>query len=63
MIGGFLSIPSDEDVECQKPKPILLNTGRAKLPYDWDPNVVPISIFQVGNVYILNVPSEFTYVL
>jgi len=60
MIGGFLSIPSPEQSECQFPKPILLNTGRASLPYDWDPNTIPISIFRVGRLFILNVPAEFT---
>jgi neutral ceramidase len=60
MVSGFLSIPSRKQIDCQAPKPILLNTGRVSLPYDWDPNRVPISIFQVGQIYILNVPCEFT---
>ena len=60
MVFGFLSLPSKEQTACQAPKPIMLNTGRVKLPYDWDPNTVPISVFQVGNLYILNVPSELT---
>ncbi len=60
MIGGFLSIPSKEQKACHAPKPILLNTGKARLPYSWDPDVVPISIFQVGSLFILSVPGEFT---
>jgi len=60
MIGGFLSIPTKEQNECQFPKPILLNTGKANVPYDWDPNTVPISIFQIGQLYILNIPAELT---
>lgn len=60
MIGGFLSIPSKEQKACHSPKPILLNTGRARLPYSWDPDIVPISIFRVGNLFILSVPGEFT---
>lgn len=60
MVFGYLSLPDKEQAACQAPKPIMLNTGRVKLPYDWDPNTVPISIFQVGNLFILNVPSEFT---
>ena len=60
MIGGFLSLPTKEEIECQYPKPILLNTGNAKLPYPWDPAAVPISVFRVGQLFILNVPGEFT---
>jgi neutral ceramidase len=60
MVFGHLSLPSPAQVACQAPKPIMLNTGRVKLPYDWDPNTVPISIFQVGSFFILNVPCEFT---
>ena len=60
MVFGYLSLPTKEQVACQAPKPIMLNTGRVKLPYDWDPNTIPISIFQVGNLFILNVPSELT---
>lgn len=59
-IGGFLSPPSTEQKECHHPKPILLNTGEASLPYSWDPKTVPISVFRVGNLLILNVPCEFT---
>jgi neutral ceramidase len=60
MIGGFLSVPTKEQIECQHPKPILLNTGNAKLPYRWDPAVIPISVFRVGQLFILSVPGEFT---
>jgi len=59
-LGGFLSIPTKEQVECQSPKPILLNVGMTVLPYRWAPNTVPISIFRVGQFFILNVPGEFT---
>jgi neutral ceramidase len=60
MIGGFLSKPDHKQKQCQAPKPILLNTGRVSLPYEWDPKAVPISVFRVGNVFILNVPAELT---
>jgi len=60
MIGGFLSPPSQQQKECHHPKPILLNTGEATLPYPWDPKTVPISVFRVGRLFILNVPCEFT---
>lgn len=57
MVGGFLSEPSKEQKDCQHPKPILLNTGEAKFPYSWDPNAVPVSVFRVGSLFILNVPA------
>lgn len=60
MMGGFLSIPTAEEIYCQFPKPILLNVGKCVVPYSWDPNTIPISIFRIGHVFILNVPSEFT---
>lgn len=60
IISDFLSTPTAEQIACQAPKPILLNTGEVKLPYDWDPASVPISLFKVGRLFILSVPSEFT---
>lgn len=60
MVFGHLSLPSKQQVACQAPKPVMLNTGKVKLPYDWDPNTIPISLFQVGNLFIVNVPSELT---
>lgn len=60
MIGGFLSAPDEKQVACQSPKPILLNTGRVTLPYAWDPASVPISVFRVGKLLILNVPAELS---
>lgn len=60
MISSFLSRPSKEQIQCHHPKPILLNTGEVIEPYRWDPNSIPISVFRVGRLFILNVPSEFT---
>lgn len=60
MLTGFLSIPSPEQIKCHAPKPILLNVGHVSVPYPWVPSIVPISIFQVGQLFILNVPGEFT---
>lgn len=62
MISGFLLVPTkeqiEEQIECQHPKPILLDTGNAKLPYLWDPASVPISVYQVGQLFILSVPGK-----
>jgi neutral ceramidase len=60
MLRGFLSTPSKEQIQCHHPKPILLNTGQVSLPYDWDPSIVPISIFRIGQLFLLSVPAEFT---
>lgn len=32
---NFLKAPGEEQVKCQHPKPILLDTGEMKEPYDW----------------------------
>lgn len=34
-VRNLLKAPDEEQVACQKPKPILLDTGEMKLPYDW----------------------------
>lgn len=60
VVSGFLSEPTKEEIACQAPKPILLNTGDCHKPYNWDPVTVPISVFRVGPLFILNVPGEFT---
>ena len=59
-VSGFLSKPSKEQMACHFPKPILLNVGPVSRPYSWEPRSLPISIFRVGQLFILNVPSEFT---
>jgi len=60
VVSGFLSEPTADEKRCQMPKPILLNTGDLNEPYKWDPETVPISVFRLGNVLLLNVPCEFT---
>ena len=37
-------------VECQAPKPILLDTGPVTVPYAWQPAITEISIFRAGQV-------------
>ena len=60
VVSGFISKPTEDEIACQAPKPILLNTGDVEKPYDWDPVTVPISIFQIGDLFILNAPGELT---
>ncbi|KAJ8753902.1 hypothetical protein K2173_000156 [Erythroxylum novogranatense] len=60
LIRNFLRTPSQEQTNCQQPKPILLDTGEMKLPYDWAPSILPVQILRIGQLVILNVPGEFT---
>ncbi len=46
-ISHVLATPSAQTVACHAPKPILLDTGDATYPYDWDPHIVPIQILKV----------------
>ena len=46
---NVLKTPGKEQVKCQRPKPILLDTGEMKEPYDWAvscPLIFSSSIFK-----------------
>ncbi|KAF8308277.1 Neutral/alkaline nonlysosomal ceramidase [Clavulina sp. PMI_390] len=58
--GAVTPYPSDAQIACQYPKPILLNTGYAHTPYEWTPAVVDIQILQVGQLVMLIIPGELT---
>ncbi|KAI9508374.1 Neutral/alkaline nonlysosomal ceramidase [Russula earlei] len=61
LVKGAVTPPPNEDqVACQSPKPILLNTGYAHIPYEWSPSVVDVQMFRVGNLVILAIPGEMT---
>ncbi|KAK0604117.1 hypothetical protein LWI29_012203 [Acer saccharum] len=60
LVRNVLKTPDQKQVDCQHPKPILLDTGEMKQPYDWAPSILPIQILRVGQLVILSVPSEFT---
>ncbi|TXG74243.1 hypothetical protein EZV62_002822 [Acer yangbiense] len=60
LVRNVLKTPDQKQVHCQHPKPILLDTGEMKQPYDWAPSILPIQILRVGQLVILSVPSEFT---
>lgn len=60
LVGGLLKKPDEEQIKCQDPKPILIDTGEMHDPYDWAPAVLPIQILQIGQLVILSVPGEFT---
>ncbi|KAG6861428.1 hypothetical protein C0995_000268 [Termitomyces sp. Mi166 len=50
--------PSETQVACQYPKPILLNTGYAHTPYDWAPNTVDVQMLRVGNFVMVDHARE-----
>ncbi|TYH17458.1 hypothetical protein ES288_A05G193200v1 [Gossypium darwinii] len=56
----LLKEPSQYQIDCQKPKPVLLSTGEMFVPYAWAPAILPIQILRLGNFVILSVPGEFT---
>ncbi|KAF3552710.1 hypothetical protein F2Q69_00017577 [Brassica cretica] len=60
LVRNVLKTPGPEQVQCQKPKPILLDTGEMKTPYDWAPSILPVQMLRIGQLVILSVPGEFT---
>lgn len=58
--GAVTPLPPPEQIECQYPKPILLNTGYAQTPYPWSPHVVDIQLLRAGQLVILVMPGELT---
>ncbi|KAK0558626.1 hypothetical protein OC844_005007 [Tilletia horrida] len=60
VIRFFFKQPSKEQMACQAPKRVLLDVGNQHLPYDWAPSIVETQILQVGNMFVIVVPGEFT---
>ncbi|PSS32664.1 Neutral ceramidase [Actinidia chinensis var. chinensis] len=60
LVRNVLKTPNEEQIKCQHPKPILLDTGEMNEPYDWAPSVLPVQILRIGQLVILSVPGEFT---
>lgn len=61
-VKNFLKKPSEEQIKCQYPKPILLDVGEIE-PIPWTPKILPIQLVVIGkNLVIVGVPAEFTYV-
>lgn len=52
--------PEQDQIDCQAPKPILLDVGEAHMPYEWTPNIVDIQTFRVGHFFIVVSPGEAT---
>uniref|UniRef100_A0A1D1XN89 Neutral ceramidase n=1 Tax=Anthurium amnicola TaxID=1678845 RepID=A0A1D1XN89_9ARAE len=60
LVRNLLKTPDKVQIECQYPKPILLDTGEMHQPYDWAPSILPLQILRIGQLVILSVPGEFT---
>nr|GEW65234.1 neutral ceramidase-like [Tanacetum cinerariifolium] len=59
LVGGLLKKTDEKQIKCQDPKPIVIDSGEMHEPYDWE-FILPVQIFQIGKLVILNVPGEFT---
>jgi len=59
-VRNLIHKPSQELVDCQKPKPILLPTGEISYPYLWQPEIVPTQLLRIGQLVVIPVPGEFT---
>ena len=60
IIGSLLHKASPEQKACQAPKSILLDTGSISIPHPWAPDVLPLQLFRLGQLVIVNIPSELT---
>jgi len=58
-VSSFLAKPSQDQIECQSPKPILIDVGQIK-PIPWAPDVVAVQMITIGQLVIIAVPGEFT---
>lgn len=60
VVRDSLHSPGPEQIDCQAPKPILLDVGETESPYLWTPNVVDIQLLRVGQLLIIVAPGEAT---
>lgn len=60
VVSGALKSPSEEQLRCHYPKPILLDVGEIKSPYMWTPNIVDVQVLRVGQLVIIVSPGEAT---
>ena len=59
-ISSLLSKPTQAQIDCHHPKPILLNLEGINEPYPWAAQVVPLQVVRMGRFFMLSVPSELT---
>lgn len=60
LMRDFLRRPTEQQIRCHYPKPILLSTGEMDFPYQWHPRIIPTQIIMIGQVAIVGLPGEFT---
>lgn len=59
-IRDLIKEPSQEMLNCQAPKPVLLPIGEMMTPWNWAPAIVKTQILRIGSLVINMVPGEFT---
>ena len=59
-IAAFVHTASPKLAACQKPKKVLLPTGEVSVPWPWAPSSVPIQLLQIGDLFIVSLPTELT---
>lgn len=59
-VSWLFNNPSQSQIDCHYPKPILLDVGEVSKPYQWTPNIVDIQTFRVGQLFIIVSPGEAT---
>lgn len=57
---AFVHSPSEDQVKCQDPKPILLDVGAVTRPYAWTPNIVNMQLMRIGPLIMIIAPGEAT---
>lgn len=60
LVRDILHKPNKEQIDCQLPKPILLDTGFMDWPYPWQASILPLQLLRIGQLVIIGVPAEFT---
>jgi len=58
-IGGMITPAPQWVRDCHAPKSVLFVTGTQQ-PFPWTPEVLPVSIFRIGQLAIVAGPGEFT---
>lgn len=56
----ILAAPTQEDLDCHAPKPILILSGRIMFPGKWSQGIIPLQVFRIGQFWIVAVPGEFS---
>lgn len=57
---AFIHQPTEEQIECQGAKDVLLDVGTLTEPYAWAPDVVDIQVLRLGQLFIIISTSEAT---